>query len=47
MLDALDERGIRCSEPEIIAKVLHESGALPYAPSAELIEAARGPLTKP
>ena len=30
-----------------IAKVLHESGALPYASSTDLIEAARGPLTKP
>jgi putative DNA primase/helicase len=46
MLDTLDEWGIRCTEPETIAKVLHESGALPYAPSAELIEAARGPLPK-
>jgi hypothetical protein len=47
MLDTFDELGIKTSEPETIAKVLHESGSLPYAPSTELIEAARGPLTKP
>jgi putative DNA primase/helicase len=46
MLDTFDELGIKTSEPETIAKVLHESGSLPYAPSIELIEAARGPLTK-
>jgi len=47
MLDALDELGIKTSEPETISKILYESGSLPYAPSTELIEAARGPLTKP
>ena len=47
MLDTFDELGIKTSEPETISKVLYESGSLPYAPATELIEAARGPLTKP
>jgi len=41
MLDTFDAIGIRVTEPETIAKALHESGALSYAPSVELVETIR------
>ncbi len=41
MLDTFDAIGIRVTEPETIAKALHESGALSYAPSIELVETIR------
>ncbi len=41
MLDTFDPIGIKAADPETIAKALYESGALPYSPSAELVETVR------
>ncbi len=41
MQDTFDPLGLKTLDPETIAKVLYESGALPYAPSIELVETVR------